>query len=98
MLLYLVCYGLSLFDLSATVYLTEQCGAQENNPFGQLLLACPPAALFYKAVVVGAALWLLYRLRRNRAAVWGARLICTVLCAVTAYHAALISLVARGIL
>ena len=92
-MLYLLSYGLSLFDLSATVYLTEQCGAHESNPIGRLLLTCPPAALFYKAVVVGAALWLLYRLRHNRAAVWGIRLISTVLCAVALYHAALIHMV-----
>ena len=72
LLLIVFTYLCSLFDLWYTLYALDfVAGARELNPFFALLLDRPLLAVIYKYAVLPLGLYLLYRLRAHRAAVWG---------------------------
>ena len=72
LLLVFFTYVCSLFDLWYTMYALDFVeGARELNPVFALLMRRPLAAVVYKYAVLPLALYLLYRNRDKRIAVWG---------------------------
>lgn len=62
-------YLCNLFDLWYTIYVLDfVSNAQEVNPFMVLMLEHPMVAVIYKYAVLPLGLYILYRLRRYRAA------------------------------
>lgn len=65
-------YLCNLFDLWYTIYVLDFVpSAREVNPAMVLMLKYPLVAVIYKYAVLPLGLYLLYRLRRYRAARWG---------------------------
>lgn len=72
LLLIIFTYLCSLFDLWYTMYALDFVdGARELNPAFAFLLQWPLLAVLYKYAVLPLALYLLYRSRSSRLAVWG---------------------------
>ena len=90
--MYILTYVLSLFDLACTLYLTSKFGNDvEGNPIGRWLLSDKWAMVFFKVVVVGALIFLLWRFRDNNIARWGMYIACGVYVALAIYHIVLIA-------
>lgn len=98
MVLYILTYAFSLFDLFCTRSLVKRFGLKETeaNPIGRLLLKHPAAAYIYKIFVVGAALFALWYFREHTAAVIGIWIVFAVFTALTCYHVYIIRRLARG--
>ena len=88
MVLYILTYAFSLFDLFCTRSLVKHFGLKETeaNPIGRLLLKHPAVAYIYKIFVVGAALFALWYFRELTAAVIGIWIVFAVFTALTCYH------------
>lgn len=72
LLLVFFTYVCNLFDLWYTMYALDFVeGAWEMNPVFALLMRRPLLAVIYKYAVLPLALYLLYRNRSSRIAVWG---------------------------
>lgn len=72
LLLVFFTYICNLFDFWYTLYALEHVeGARELNPAYALLMQHPLLAVVYKYAVLPLALYLLYRNRGSRIAVWG---------------------------
>ena len=57
-------YALNLFDCAVTLWLAYMFGTEiEGNPFGFGLLQSPVLTVFFKVVVIGMAVFLLYKHR-----------------------------------
>ncbi len=89
----IITYILSLFDLAFTLYLEYRFGDIECNPFGQLLLRNTVVAIVYKIVVIGIALYVLYRCGQYRLSVILSWVIITVYALLFIYHIVLLSIV-----
>ena len=65
-------YLLNLFDLWYTLYALDTIpDAYEKNPFVRWMLRWPEAVVIYKYALLPLGLYLLYRNRQYRVAVWG---------------------------
>jgi len=79
----LATYLCNLFDLWYTLYALDFIPtAYEKNPAMQVLLQWPVLVVIYKYALLPLGLYLLYRNRRHRAAVWGIYL-CTIVFGLT---------------
>lgn len=59
-------YALNLFDCAVTLWLVYMFGIEiEGNPFGFGLLQSPMLVVFFKVVVIGMAVLMLYRYRHR---------------------------------
>ena len=89
--MYMATYILSLFDLFFTLYEASIFGADiELNPFGKILITNIPFGIFYKAVIVGFCLYLLWKFREQKSALWGARIVFGVYGLLDLYHLGII--------
>ncbi len=69
-------YFCNLFDLWFTLYALDTIpGAYEKNPVVRWLLQWPLLVVVYKYAMLPLGLYLLYRNRHNRLAVWGIYLV-----------------------
>ena len=74
--MYILIYILSLLDLFFTLYEVRIFGADiELNPFGKILITNVPFGIFYRAVIVGFCLYLLWKCGERKSALWGARIL-----------------------
>ena len=84
-------YILSLLDLFFTLYEVSIFGADvELNPFGKILITNIPFGIFYKAVIMGFCLYLLWKFRERKSALWGARMVFGVYGLLDLYHLGII--------
>ena len=91
MTMYIAAYILSLLDLFFTLYEAIIFGADiELNPFGKILITNVPFGIFYKAVIVGFCLYLLWKFRERKSALWGARIVFGVYGLLNLYHLGII--------
>ena len=68
----LATYLCNLFDLRYTIHALEYIpGAYEKNPAVRWMLQWPELVVVYKYSLLPLGLYLLYRNRHHRAAVWG---------------------------
>lgn len=89
--MYIVIYILSLLDLFFTLYEARIFGADvELNPFGKVLITNIPFGIFYKAVIVGFCLCLLWKFRERKSALWGARILFGLFGLLNLYHLGII--------
>ena len=89
--MYIATYILSLLDLFFTLYEASIFGADiELNPFGKVLITNVPLGIFYKAVIVGFCLYLLWKFRERKSALWGARILFGIYGLLNLYHLGLI--------
>lgn len=72
LLLAVFTYLCNLFDLWYTMYALDFVdGAREMNPVFECLMRRPLLAVVYKYALLPLALYILYRSRAHRVAVWG---------------------------
>ena len=91
MKMYIATYILSLLDLFFTLYEARIFGADiELNPFGKILITNVPFGIFYKAVVVGFCLYLLWKFRERKSALWSARILFGLYGLLNLYHLGII--------
>ena len=91
MKMYILIYILSLLDLFFTLYEARIFGADiELNPFGKVLITNIPFGIFYKAVIVGFCLYLLWKFRERKSALWGARILFGLYGLLNLYHLGII--------
>ena len=89
--MYIATYILSLLDLFFTLYEASIFGADiELNPFGKVLITNVPLGIFYKAVIVGFCLYLLWKFRERKSALWGAKIVFGVYGLLDLYHLGII--------
>ena len=89
--MYIVIYILSLLDLFFTLYEARIFGADiELNPFGKILITNVPLGIFYKAVIVGFCLYLLWKFRERKSALGSARILFGLYGLLNLYHLGLI--------
>ena len=88
--MYILTYILSLLDLFFTLYEAKIFGADiELNPFGKVLITNIPFEMFYKAVIVGFCLYLLWNFRERKSALWSARILFGLYGLLNLYHLSL---------
>ena len=91
MKMYIATYILSLLDLFFTLYEVSIFGADvELNPFGKILITNVPFGMFYKAVIVGFCLYLLWKFRERKSALWSARILFGLYGLLNLYHLGII--------
>ena len=91
MKMYILTYILSLLDLFFTLYEASIFGVDiELNPFGKILITNIPFGIFYKAVVVGFCLYLLWKFRERKSALWSARILFGLYGLLNLYHLGII--------
>ena len=74
--MYILTYILSLLDLFFTLYEASIFGVDiELNPFGKILITNVPLGIFYKVAIVGFCLYLLWKFREQKSALWSARIL-----------------------
>ena len=89
--MYIATYILSLLDLFFTLYEASIFGADiELNPFGKILITNVPFGIFYKAVIVGFCLYLLWKFRERKSALWSARILFGLYGLLNLYHLGII--------
>ena len=87
MKMYILTYILSLLDLFFTLYEASIFGVDiELNPFGKVLITNVPLGIFYKAVIVGFCLYLLWKFRERKLALWGVRILFGLYGLLNLYH------------
>ena len=83
----IITYILSILDLIFTRTIVNKLGLEvEGNPFGKMLLKKPFAAYFYKIVVVGICLLLIYHFQEYVIATVGICILCGAFVLLTIYH------------
>lgn len=91
--MYIATYILSLLDLAFTLYFKYRFGDSiEGNPFGRLLLTNEWFAVIFKVVVVGVAVYLLYRFRKHDLAIVCINLTFAAYACLTVYHVVLMGI------
>ena len=89
--MYIAAYILSLLDLFFTLYEARIFGADvELNPFGKVLITNIPFGIFSKVVIIGFCLYLLWKFRKQKLALWSAKIVFGVYGFLDLYHLGLI--------